>query len=92
MTDSIFVLHDGYPVQLSLYNGVLQQVKNVIKRMKPGRKYTLKRLCGSAFWNPLGPGNQRIAGRCFSHMVLMELLPLTLAKTDHEYPRRYKLK
>lgn len=87
-----FVLHDGYSVELSLYNGILQRVGSVITRMKPGRKYTLKRLCGSAFWDPLGPGKQRIAGRCFSHMVLMELLPLTLAKPDYDYPRRYKLK
>ena len=92
MTDSMFVLHDGYPVQLSLYNGVLQRVESVITRMKTGKKYTLKRLCGSAFWDPLGPGQQRIAGRCFSHMVLIGRLPLPLAKSDHEYPKRYKLK
>lgn len=87
-----FVLHDGYPVELALYKSIQKRVEGAIPKMKPGRKYELKTLCGYNFWDPLGSGKQRLAGRCLYHMVLLGLLPLTLAKTDTEYPRRYKLK
>jgi hypothetical protein len=87
-----FLLHDGYSVELTLYNGILKRVEGAIPKMKPGRKYELRRLCGYNFWDPLGPGKQRIAGRSLSHMVVMELLPLTVAKANYEYPKQYKLK
>lgn len=89
------VLHDGeafYAVNKDFYDSVLLQVEEVIKVLTPGKKYNLKTLCGEEFWDLLDNGERRMAGRCMADIVCRGLLPLTFARSKHEYPKHYQLK
>jgi hypothetical protein len=85
------VLYDGYTVPAEFYHAVRLQVEAIIPAMERGGKYTLKLLCGEAFWRPLSHGDRRMAGRCMAQMVVSGLLPLCFADGKHEYPKLYRL-
>ena len=82
----------GYSVPVSFYNAIRRQVEEVIPVLLRDEKYSLEMLCGEAFWNPLTEGECRMAGRCMSHMVRNNLLPLRFAESKHEYPKLYELR
>jgi hypothetical protein len=81
----------GYFVSITFYNAIRLQVEEVIPLLDRDEKYTLQMLCGEAFWDPLTEGERRMAGRCMSHMVRNNLLPLRFAESKHEYPKFYEL-
>lgn len=86
------VLPDGYSVSGAFLSAVQAQVEDVLPQLKPGHAYTADELCGPEFWNDLGPGEQRNAGRCLAYLVAQGALPLVHVPGKHEYPRRYRLK
>lgn len=88
---NIIFLYDGYSVSEKLYMAVLYQVEEVIPAMECDVKYTLKMLCGDAFWRTLSDGEKRMAGRCMAHMVVNKRLPLRFADSKHEYPKWYRI-
>jgi len=77
-------------------NDFLQIIKDIvveiIPALEPGAGYTLKTLCGDAFWGKLSPGEQKQAGWCMKHLVLSGELPLIITESKHEYPIYYQLK
>jgi hypothetical protein len=88
------ILYDGetfYTVQKDFYDAIRHQVADIIHLLNPGEKYTLEMLCGPDFWNPLGEGKQRMAGRCMVDIVRNGLLPLSFAESQHEFPKYYQL-
>lgn len=91
----IFIfLYDGdkvYTVPAVLFDAVRYQVKEAIPFLVRGKKYTLRWFCGEVFWQLLGDGDKRMAGRCMAHMVFNGQLPLRFAKSKHEYPKHYQL-
>ena len=82
----------GYSVLVSFYNSVRRQVEEAIPHLVRDEKYSLEMLCGEEFWDPLTEGECRKAGRCMSHMVRNNLLPLRFADSKHEYPKIYELR
>lgn len=83
------LLGDGYCVSSDFYTALIRQVEAIVPALDAFESYTLKALCGDAFWRQLSNGERRMAGRCMAHMVSHKILPLTFAKTKHEYPKRY---
>lgn len=92
MTNTNVLLYDGYSVPKILFDQVQQQVEGVIPMLERDERYTLEMLCEPNYWTMLDDGERRKAGRCMSHMVYMEILPLEVAESKHEYPKRYRLK
>lgn len=85
------LLSDGYQVTKTFYDNVRKQVEASLPAMERDARYTLKMLCGATYWDQLGRGERRTAGRCMSDMVENKLLPLRVAETKHEYPKYYQL-
>ena len=89
------ILFDGetsYTVTKAFYDAIRYQVEDILPALIRSAKYTLKELCGDAFWQQLGAGEQRMAGRCMADMVCRELLPVLFTEGKHEYPLYYRLK
>jgi hypothetical protein len=89
------ILHDGYDmysVPAKFYTAIRLQVEEVIPALKHDEVYTLEMLCGEVFWDTLTNGKRRMAGRCMTHMVANNLLPLRSVKGRHEYPKLYQLR
>jgi hypothetical protein len=84
--------YDGYCVTTEFYTAIRHQVEEVIPALDPDAVYTLEMLCGEVFWDSLTDGKRRKAGRCMTHMVTNNLLPLRSVEGRHEYPKLYQLR
>lgn len=91
MTTNV-ILYGGRTVPQAFFDGVQQQVEEVLPAMDPKARYTSKMLCGMEFWALLNNGERRTAGRCLAHMVAQELLPLVFAESKSKHPKWYQLK
>lgn len=91
-TNTYVFLHDGYAVPLAFLDSVQQQVEEILPTLKPKARYTAKMLCGTKFWDQLGSGNKKIAGRCLASMVTRNLVPLSSAGRNPQNAKQYQLK
>lgn len=89
--DLFIVLGDGYTVSQSLYDRIRKQIGKVTVKMVPGRRYTLKNLCGKEFWNPLTTSERIAAGRLMAYLVQEKLVPLAFAGRTRENSQQYWL-
>ena len=88
-TEVYMILHDGTPVQKSLYESVRLLVEDVLDVLIPGVGYTTEQLCGEDFWKPLDEVKRRLAGKCLANLVMTGQIPLQIQGCKHQYPRKY---
>ena len=62
-----------------LMDSVRLQVESELHVLEPGASYTLRRICGKAFWRPLTTWERIVAGQCMAYMICKKQLPLTHA-------------
>ena len=85
------LLLGGYPVPEALYKSVLREAVAMIPGMGRGVSYTTEQICGKELWGRFDRGARIMAGRCMVQIVKCDALNLKVAKTAHEYPKRYEL-
>jgi hypothetical protein len=83
----------GYTAPVALYEIVAQQVEDAMHQVQVGKIYTLEELCGDEFWLILEtPNNQRMAGRCFAHMVDQGRFPFEFIQYKNSKTKHYILR
>ncbi len=83
----------GYTAPVAFYKIVEQQVEDVMHQVQAGKIYTLEELCGDEFWLILKtPFNQRLAGRCFAHMVDKGRFPFEFIQYKNSKTKHYILR
>lgn len=88
-----FMLIDGgHTVPLSLFNGVLSNVMEIIHILTVDTELTLKQICDKNFWGNLSTGEKIAAGHCMVHMVKTKMVPIEFAEKRYENSIRYRLK
>jgi len=93
MPQETMELLGGYKAPLAFYGFVEEQVEDAMKEVQAGKIYTLEMLCGGEFWLILEtPNNQRLAGRCFAHMVHQGRFPFEFKQYKRSPTKRYQLK
>ncbi len=68
--------HDGAPTDPEFYELVRRTVEKKITNLMVNYDYTLKRICGSCFWDELDSWQVIQAGMYMSHMVQTHQLDL----------------
>lgn len=79
-------------VPTKLYEEIKQHMLAQLHQVLPNRRYTLKQMCGKAFWSGMNSWQQRKAGRAFAHMVHVGLFPLEFIQHKKSPTKRYQLK
>lgn len=78
---------------VALYEIVARQVEGAMHQVQAGEIYTLEELCGDEFWLILEtPSNQRLAGRCFAHMVHRGRFPFEFIQYKNSKTKHYILR
>ena len=89
----IIELLGGYKAPVAFYKIVAQQVEDAMYQVKADKIYTLKELCGDEFWLILNtPRNQRLAGKCFAHMVDQGRFPFAFIQYKRSRTKHYILR
>lgn len=91
-TPHLRILRDGMVVDGEFYDRIYSAVGARLATMLEGTLYTAEMLVGEEVWRQLSNGQCRLAGRCISDMVSNNDLPLVVAETRHEYPKKYLLR
>lgn len=91
LTSTRVTFSPRYSVDAELCEAIARQVTEIIPALSRDAAYTLERLCGEVFWQPLSAGERRRAGRCMVWLVANSRLPLCFADSRHEYPKYYRL-
>ncbi len=83
----------GYTAPVALYEIVAREVEDGMHQVQAGKIYTLEELCGDVFWLILKtPFNQRLAGRCFAHMVHHGRFPFEFIQYKNSKTKHYILR
>jgi hypothetical protein len=88
-TEYNLVLRLDLTVPKWLFDSVLQLVTEIAPGVDPSKEYTLEKLCGEEFWDPLSDGHRRLAGQCMVYMVEKERVPFCFAGHRCESPKKY---
>ena len=93
MSDSDFfvVMYDGYPIPKAFFDQIQQQLEKTLPTLKRSGRYKARPVLGEAFWESLTNGERRMAGKCLAHLVSLKRVPLHFVKSNHEYPKFYRL-
>lgn len=92
-SQKIIELPGGYKVPLEFYEIVASQVEDVMHEVQTDKIYTAKMLCGDVFWGILKtPYNQRLAGKCFAHMVSQGRFPFEFIQYKRSKTKHYILR
>lgn len=88
------MLDERHSVPKEFFDSVRAQIEFILPVLKPGRHYTVKRMCGKEYWILLSRTECRDAGRCIVFMVQQEQIPLEHAPFNFTapYPKKYLLK
>lgn len=78
-------------VPTKLYKEIQDQMYKQFNTLAPNRHYTLKQMCGKAFWKGMNSWQQRKAGRAFAHMVHMGIFHIEFVE-HKSTSKRYQLK
>lgn len=93
VTDVQFALSAKTPELLSesdhMIVAIYHQVMTRVEFIPFGIDVTLETICGPEFWDDLGEGEQRYAGKCMKRLVIDGMVPFCIAETEHEYPLAY---
>lgn len=88
----IYIVVKGHHIKKSLADSVQAQILSRVESLSDYPPYTLERLCGYAFWDPLPKEDRINAGIYVSHQVEMGNLPLRHVLRKQQYPKHYRLK
>ena len=91
-TEMNLVLRLDLTVPKWLFDSVLQLVVEVEPGVNPYMEYTLRALCGEAFWEPLSKRHRHLAGQCMAYMVEHERVPYCFAGKLCESPKKYMVR
>jgi hypothetical protein len=86
------MLQDGYCIPKALCDSVKFEVESILPAMIPNVNYTLRDLCGEEYWNQLGAGTGKLAGRFMADLVSRNLLPLSFGIKTDANAKTYRLK
>ena len=86
------VFDDNRQFDWAFCEAIRLQIEDVLDVLDPDESYTLEDLCGEVFWGQLSTTEHKIAGLIMARLVASGRLPLCVAPSRHEYPKRYRLK
>lgn len=84
------VLPNGRQILEELALSFRDQVLRKIPELEYDRSYTLKQICGAAFWRLLSATEARTGGMYIAQLVADGQLPLEFANCPHAVPKRYR--
>lgn len=73
---------NGYFLPLNLTQSLHTQIEMRLHEMEPGSTYSLKNICGKAFWKTLTKQERRLAYNCVDFLIEYEDLPLEPIEFD----------
>lgn len=88
----IYIVVKGHPIKKSLADCVQAKILSRVQSLSDYPAYTLERLCGYTFWDPLPKEDRISAGIYVSEQVEMGNLPLRHVPRKQQYPKHYRLK
>ena len=62
------------------------EVAEQLPMLDPEGEYLTEQLCGKVFWELIGDGMHRLAGKCIRKLAEQGILPLVIVIKRHEYP------
>ena len=88
----IYIVVKGHSIKKSLTDIVQARVLARVEVLSDYPAYTLPKICGYDFWNPMTKEERINAGIFVSYQVQIGNLPLRHVERKHEYPKYYRLK
>lgn len=83
---------NGYSVPAVMYTDLMHHMEKQMPNIKAGNLYTLKSMCGRAFWNDMNSWQRRASGRAFAYMVHTGMFPFKFVQYKRSPTKRYLLK
>ena len=88
----IYIVVKGHHIKKSLADCLDTLIPARVEQLSDYPAYTLEKVCGYPFWEPLPREDRIAAGIYVSDQVEKGLLPLRHVERKHEYPKYYRLK